>query len=201
MIDQLSEEGRVRILGPFIMDEAFQSAALRSIRDSIGGNVGLNLKEVAHMAAIPVELAALLMPVIMESDQVAEKDGRYFSGEAVTEEALSPGKKSVLRDLLSLGGEGMEMDKIRDEGIKKNLRELIKLDFIVSLDGNILYHRSVYDDLTKRIMTVFDKQDRVMVPDVRDVSGGLSRKYLLPLLNRMERDGLIKRLGDFRIKA
>jgi selenocysteine-specific elongation factor len=95
----------------------------------------------------------------------------------------------------------MEMDKIRDEGVKKELRDLIKLDFVVSLDGNILYHRTIYDDLVKRIMTVFDRQDRIMVPDVRDVSGGLSRKYLLPLLNRMERDGLIKRLGDFRVKA
>jgi selenocysteine-specific elongation factor len=201
MVDQLSEEGAVKILGPYVLESAFQSAALRSIRDSVEKSVGLNLKEVAHMASIPVELAALLIPVVMESAPVVEKEGRYFYGEAVTEEALSQGKKSILGDLLALGGEGMEMDKIRDEGVKKELRDLIKLDFVVSLDGNILYHRTIYDDLVKRIMTVFDRQDRIMVPDVRDVSGGLSRKYLLPLLNRMERDGLIKRLGDFRVKA
>jgi len=38
------------------------------------------------------------------------------------------------------------------------------------------------------------------VPEAKDAVD-LSRKYILPLLNRIESDGLIKRLGDFRIKV
>jgi hypothetical protein len=40
----------------------------------------------------------------------------------------------------------------------------------------------------------------MMVSDARNAADGLSRKYLIPLLNRIENDGLIMRLGDFRIK-
>jgi hypothetical protein len=47
---------------------------------------------------------------------------------------------------------------------------------------------------------IFDTRAKLTVPEAKDAVG-LSRKYILPLLNRIERDGLIKRLGDFRIKA
>ncbi len=49
-------------------------------------------------------------------------------------------------------------------------------------------------------MSLFDTKDKISIPEVRDVTE-LSRKYLIPLLNRIETDGLIKRIGDFRIKA
>ncbi|MFW5770153.1 MAG: SelB C-terminal domain-containing protein, partial [Spirochaetota bacterium] len=32
-------------------------------------------------------------------------------------------------------------------------------------------------------------------------TGGLSRKYIIPLLNRIEDEGLINRLGDVRVKS
>jgi selenocysteine-specific elongation factor len=49
-------------------------------------------------------------------------------------------------------------------------------------------------------MDLFDTRDRISVPEAKDATG-LSRKYILPLLNRIESDGLIRRVGDFRIKA
>jgi hypothetical protein len=61
-------------------------------------------------------------------------------------------QKGLLEKLLALGTEGMEMDKIKDDHQKKELRQLIKLEYVISLDGNILYHRDVYNDLTEKIM-------------------------------------------------
>lgn len=84
--------------------------------------------------------------------------------------------------------------------MKRDARELVKLGSLVSLDGNILYHRDVYEKMKNAIMSLFDTKNKVTVPEAKEAVG-LSRKYILPLLNRIERDGLIKRLGDFRIKA
>jgi len=70
----------------------------------------------------------------------------------------------------------------------------------VSLDGNIIYHRDIYDDMIKKVLVLFDTRDKITVPEAKDAVN-LSRKYILPLLNRIESDGLIKRLGDFRIKV
>ena len=94
----------------------------------------------------------------------------------------------------------MELDRIAGELEKRDAKDLVKLGLLVSLDGNIMYHRDVYEDLKNKIMKLFDSRGKVTVPEAKDAAG-LSRKYILPLLNRIERDGLIKRLGDFRIKA
>jgi selenocysteine-specific elongation factor len=80
------------------------------------------------------------------------------------------------------------------------MKDLIKLGFLVSLDGNIIYHLEVYENLKKSVMDLFLTHDKITVPEAKDAAD-LSRKYLLPLLNRIENEGLIKRLGDFRIKV
>ena len=49
-------------------------------------------------------------------------------------------------------------------------------------------------------MKLFNSMDKISITDAKGAVD-LSRKYMLPLLNRIEREGLIKRLGDFRIKA
>ncbi|MCU0821942.1 MAG: SelB C-terminal domain-containing protein [Spirochaetes bacterium] len=84
--------------------------------------------------------------------------------------------------------------------MKKNIKELVRLGFLVSLDGNIIYHGEIYADLRKKVMALFDTRDKISVPEAKDATG-LSRKYIIPLLNRIEGDGLIKRIGDFRMKA
>jgi len=49
-------------------------------------------------------------------------------------------------------------------------------------------------------MALFDSREKITIADARDATE-LSRKYLIPLLNRIETDGLVKRIGDFRMKA
>ncbi len=49
-------------------------------------------------------------------------------------------------------------------------------------------------------MNLFESKDKITVPEAKEAVD-LSRKYILPLLNRIENEGLIKRLGDFRIKV
>ena len=78
--------------------------------------------------------------------------------------------------------------------------DLLKLGFLVSLDGNIIYHVDIYSDFKNRIMKLFETNDKITVPEAKEAIG-LSRKFAIPLLNRIENEGLIKRLGDFRIKV
>ncbi len=201
ILDETLEKGSLRREGAWIMLEAFYNEALEGLRASVEKQVGLNLKEAADLARIPLEIARLLMPRVMEQYPVIEKEGRYFAGGAITEEALSSFKKKLLQQLLDEGSKGIELDKVQNDKDKKDLKDLIKIGFIISLDGNLLYHKSVYEDLRDRIMGLFDDKDRLMIPEAKEAAGGLSRKYIIPLLNRLESDGLIKRLGDFRIKA
>ncbi|RPI94324.1 MAG: hypothetical protein EHM32_06940, partial [Spirochaetales bacterium] len=118
----------------------------------------------------------------------------------ITVDALPDEKKAVLDTLRGRGLEGAELDKSADEAEKRNLGDLIRLGFAVSLDGNIVLHREVYDELRRKVMALFNDKDKISIAEAKDATS-FSRKYIIPLLNRIEGDGLIKRIGDFRMKA
>jgi selenocysteine-specific elongation factor len=198
-LDELTASGSAVTLGPLIMTSAFYAQAQDSIAGAITKKIGPNLKEISDMTGIPADICKAVLPSILPRG-IIEKDGCYFTGAGITEENLPDAKRAALEEFHARGDQGMELDKITDDRKKRDIGELIKLDFLVSLDGNIVYHRKVYDDMKKKILSLFDSRDKISVVEAK-AAAGLSRKYIIPLLNRIEREGLIKRLGDFRIKT
>jgi selenocysteine-specific elongation factor len=200
IIGELESAGDIIIKGEMIFWKGFHSESTEKMKSVIKGKLGPNLKEISDSSGVPFDICSLLIKDIVASETLVEKDGRYFTGDSITPENLPESKKRILADVLKSGGEGIEIDRLKDDIMKKEVKDLIKLDFLVSLDGNIIYHRDVYNDMKRKVLTLFDTRDKITVPEAKDAVD-LSRKYILPLLNRIESDGLIKRLGDFRIKV
>ena len=200
IIGELESAGDIIIKGEMILWKGFHSESTEKMKRVIKGKLGPNLKEISDSSGVPFDICSLLIKDISAAETLVEKDGRYFTGDSITPENLPESKKRILADVLKSGGEGIEIDKLKDDIMKKEVKDLIKLDFLVSLDGNIIYHRDVYNDMKGKVLALFDTRDKITVPEAKDAVD-LSRKYILPLLNRIESDGLIKRLGDFRIKV
>jgi len=200
IIGELELNGDIIIKGETIFWKGFYSESFEKMKEIIKKKLGPNLKEVSDSSGVPFDICSLVIKDIVAAETLIEKDGRYFTSDSITPDNLPDSKKRILADVLKNGGEGIELDKLKDDIMKKEVKDLIKLDFLVSLDGNIIYHRDIYDDMIKKVLVLFDTRDKITVPEAKDAVN-LSRKYILPLLNRIESDGLIKRLGDFRIKV
>lgn len=200
IIAELESAGDVIIKGEMIFWKGFYSESIEKMKRIIKGKLGPNLKEISDSSGVPFDTCSLLIKDIVAAETLVEKDGRYFTADSITPDNLPESKKRILSDVLKSGGEGIELDKLKDDIMKKEVKDLIKLDFLVSLDGNIIYHRDVYNEMKVKVLSLFDTRDKITVPEAKDAVE-LSRKYILPLLNRIESDGLIKRLGDFRIKV
>ncbi len=78
------------------------------------------------------------------------------------------------------------------------MNTLVRLGRVVPLEDGIFYAKETYDLLGAAILAGRAKGDRISIPEAKERTG-LSRKYTLPLLNRMEKDGLLKRDGDVRV--
>lgn len=200
LMDSLEKRGAVVFLGEYVMDGRDREVLEKGILEAVGKSVGPNIREIADLAGVDGDIARLFLESLRKKGLVVEKGGKFFPGGHDAGEGLSKGKKAVLDLALSKKGEGIELDKLANDMMKKDARELVRLDLLVSLDANIVYHRTVYDEMTGKILALFDKKEKITVPEAKEAVG-LSRKYILPLLNRIERDGLIKRLGDFRVKS
>ena len=200
IIGELEADGKIIIRNELVFWSEFYNSALERMKRVIKNKLGPNLKEISDGSGIQFELCSALIKEIVAAETLVEKDGRYFTGDSITPENLPESKRRILADILKSGGEGIELDRLKDDIMKKEVKDLIKLDFLVSLDGNIIYHRDVYNGMKGKVLALFDTRDKITVPEAKDAVD-LSRKYILPLLNRIESDGLIKRLGDFRIKV
>ena len=65
------------------------------------------------------------------------------------------------------------------------------------LDEGIYYHIDTYKKIKDIIMKGLKSKDIITIAYVKDKTG-LSRKYTIPILNALEREKILKRVGNDR---
>jgi hypothetical protein len=183
-------------LRPFL----FSSHAWETITEALSARAsqpGLMLRADAEAVAAIKEdaLQAVLARMIGEGSLVKSGSGWTVPGKSTS---LSPEEAEVLQRLKAAGKAGLEPGKSTSREDARLLKALCTAGAAVPLDGPIFIARSIWEEAIKAILTGCKPGDRFSVPMAKERSG-LSRKYILPLLNRMEDHGLVKRSGDERI--
>ena len=140
-------------------------------------------------------LSAVLTRMIADGILLSEGSGWTVPDKATR---LSLKETEVLERLQGAGKAGLEPGKSSPREDAAILKALCTAGMAVPLDGSIFFARSIWDKALAAILEGRKPGDRFSVPEAKERSG-LSRKYILPLLNRMESYGLVKRSGDERI--
>jgi len=83
---------------------------------------------------------------------------------------------------------------------RKILQLLFDSGALVRVQGEMFFHRSALDDLTKKLREYASQNsDRAIdVPAFKELAG-ISRKYAIPLLEHLDRQRITRREGDRRI--
>jgi len=111
---------------------------------------------------------------------------------------IGDSEREFLQQVLQKGIEGINpKDFPRHRNI---IDKLIKTEHLVVIDKELIWHSDVFTQYTHRIMAHFEKNKELTIQQAKEITG-LSRKYMIPLLNAMEQKNLIKRYGDVRIKV
>ena len=76
------------------------------------------------------------------------------------------------------------------------LQILLREGKLVKIGDDLVFHRSVLDDLRNRLAPF--KGQRLSVPRFKDLAG-VSRKYAIPLLEYLDRERVTRREGDDRL--
>ncbi|HOR94251.1 MAG TPA: SelB C-terminal domain-containing protein, partial [Spirochaetota bacterium] len=118
--------------------------------------------------------------------------GKKLNGE------MSDAEKHLLQQLLQKGIEGINPKDFQRH--KNILDKLIKSENAIVIDRELLWHRDVFLHYAESIMAHFNTNKELTVQQAKEITG-LSRKYVIPLLNALEQKKFIKRYGDVRLKA
>jgi len=77
------------------------------------------------------------------------------------------------------------------------VRALVRAGALVDLDG-VIFTAGALAEARRRIADAVLDRGELTVADVRDILGS-TRKYVLPIVNRMDAEGVTRRRGDVRI--
>jgi selenocysteine-specific elongation factor len=128
---------------------------------------------------------------LVEKGRLVTRGALFFTPEAGGSSGLPPAARKLLTQILAGGRTGFQ-------GPSPELNTLVRLGLVVPLEDGIFYAKETYDALGAEILAGRKAGDRFSIPEAKQRTS-LSRKYMLPLLNRMEKDGLLRRDGDARV--
>ena len=127
-----------------------------------------------------------------------EQSAHLYKLKGRSEDDISKNAQALLELALKAGFDGIEVDKVTIPQARKEARDLIKLKKLICLENFLHYHISFYEAACKKLFVKLKQGDRFSISEARDATG-LSRKYILPILNLLEKDGKLKRDGNDRI--
>lgn len=85
-------------------------------------------------------------------------------------------------------------------GVKPTIEVLESLvgNAVVKLDDDIVLHYSVYEEAVGKVESHFTKNEQLTLAEFRDLTGS-SRKYSMAILEYMDKQGLTKRVENYRV--
>jgi selenocysteine-specific elongation factor len=87
----------------------------------------------------------------------------------------------------------------KPEAVSEVLNVMIDLGEAIRVEGDIYFHIKHVAEAQERLIQYLHKNKEITISQFKDLLGGVSRKYAMPLLRYFDGLGITERVGDVRI--
>ena len=189
----------LRQIGTAIVLEKRFKQAQEKLKDLCSRPGGVSTVEVLHSRDLPEVVKKELIREKLDSGEIVLRGNILLTPEQLSAHTeLSPLGEKILRMLSRQKNKGLQLKNIREEGAKTELRNLIRIGKIIELEEEIFFSSGYFYKLTHLILEGLETGDVFSIPEAKEKTG-LSRRYVIPVLNKMESLGMVKRRGDNRV--
>lgn len=199
-----SADGLRRVGEDWIVDEEWWSGTADRIRDRVRGHHEQQpLSEGLPVAEVRSELPEEALLDVMVEEELLEglkRDGDVLRAEDFEPEMSAEQRaeaEDLREELRDAGLEAPDRDELESSHSPKLVRYLVRSGRIVELDEERLLDREVFEELRGSVESYLAEHERARLSDLRDHLDS-SRKYVIPLMEYLDRDGLTVRDGDHR---
>ena len=212
-VAEMSEDGRVVVLAGerYVAVEALAQArdeilaALNQLHDGTPLALGFPKRQLFPMLVAPRVVVDRAMDELLTDEAIA----RNAVGYQIPERAprLSPSKQAVADKLAAIYRDGRFATPRRDElpellgapapVVDPILDYLVQTGELIVVSPKVILHRQVVEESKERILDHFRAHDSLESGAFRNMLN-TSRKYVIPLLEYWDAQGLTKRVGDVR---
>lgn len=196
--EQALDESGYKVCGEWLFTEECFNQTYQQVEAVLKqGQIDLSAIELSGKVQMDASPLTAVLDLLVAEGKLRQSNELYSLGCGQNEAQLSPTAKKILEHMEQAGKQGYEADKEKIPGAQKELRNLVRLGFAVPMEGKIYYLASLYEELVHDLLQGYSEGERFAISEARERTG-LSRKYMIPLLNRMEADGWIKRVENDR---
>lgn len=189
----------VHTFGPWwVQDDCRQRILDQANEVLLAAISAVSAEELASRTGYPVSLIQGIATAQCDAGHWGRIEGGLVSTTARQDGSLPPEQQMLLDKIEAAGEQGFDSGKEPQSGIQKLLRPLVERDLIVPMEDKMFFTRGAYQSQLEKVLSGRAPGEAFAIADARDRTG-LARKQLIPLLNRMERDGWVKRQGDQRV--
>ncbi len=160
---------------------------------------GISLVEYNNSGDLPLDIKEFLIDKGLKENIFIQKNQLLISTDQLEKQTeLSPLGKKILQLMSRQKNKGLQLKEIKEQGAKTELRHLVRMEKIVALEDEIYFSTPYFNKLVSIILESFDPGVDFSIPQAKEKTG-LSRRYVIPLLNKMEHMGMLKRAGNNRV--
>ncbi|MBI4295719.1 MAG: selenocysteine-specific translation elongation factor [Chloroflexi bacterium] len=207
----LQTEGQLVVAGAYVIDLSHWQEQSGNILGILATHVSLNPLEKGLAQAdlqnrinLPKEAFDRLLAVLVTTGKVL-RDGSTIAPHG-HKPRLSGDQEATVSRIRGLFQKERTNPPTRKElaallpGCEKVVRFMCEQNMLVELSDGVLLEYEQYSAARNAIIDFLRHHGRISIQQLRDILG-LSRKYLLPLLIRLDEEGITRREGDERILA
>lgn len=211
MVHTLKKDGQTAAihannLNKFI--ELFQNRVAKFHKEN-PARIGLSKSQIQSSLSqkIDMELLDYVLTHLKANRVIKERAGLICLGDHNLE--LTPEQKRLRTELeqtlfaqgfaTSSAEELAEKCQAESDLVQEVLSYMISMDEIIRVEGNIYFHSKRVTEAKEKLVAFLDKNQELTVSQFKDLLGGVSRKYALPLLIYFDGMGITERVGDVRV--
>lgn len=189
----------IQTMGTWLITASCAQDLLKQCNDILFQSVNaVSIDALARRSGYPASLIETLVTQQCETGEWQRIEGGIVSNQVRDDGSLPADQAQLLTTIQAAGEKGLIVTADKSPGAQRLLRALTERKLIVPTVDGMFFAAEVYNELVKKIMSGWNIGDSFGVPEARDRTD-LGRKQLIPIFNRMEKDGWLKRVGDLRL--
>lgn len=187
-------EGSIKLGNIRVMEKEFDSIKNKILKQSrrSGGEPIDSLRKSSNVSGF---FFHTVLDYLIERDEVFIKDSHVVLKSDNLESFLSPLTKESYKLIVDSGQNGYSIRTLKNRGMESCFKELWRMNLASVLDDDLYYSTDAFKAILNQVFQDKKIDDLLSIQEIRD-NTGLSRRYIISLLNQLEDLEVIEREDD-----
>ena len=209
--EQLEGQGRLITTSYYVIELGFWQERTTKLLDILDRQhslnplgKGLSQAELQSQLALPKEAFSYLVTALTSAGQIVRKEDTIAL--AKHKPTLSREQEVIVSKMMGLFAKSHSSPPTKKElaaqipGSEAIVRFMCQQKMLVELAEGILFEQKYYQSIKNEIVKFLEKNGSISIQDLNSLFG-FSRKYSIPLLTNLDREGITRREGNVRVLA